>query len=144
MRHWLITEVEGQRVRVGELEDERFFELTRGIRLPKGYHFVHEGTTSVERVLALPAVSDLDDAAADTLLRVRAGKKPRRIYEWDGIYLYDEHGHGLCRICGKVPAETLVRGRREYLDEVRPYRGYTCEQCADNLMDAEHLPMRRA
>lgn len=146
-RHYLIAETEGQKVLVGCLEDERFFELTRGIRVPRGFHFVHTGTTHLPTVMAFPRVEDTDAAGAVLGSARKAENIPTvlKVQEVDGPrYYLDRSGKGLCRICNRAPVEVLAKGRRFYGwgEKAVPYRGFCCEQCAENLEDVEYLPWR--
>lgn len=100
----------------------------------------------------------LDDAAFHALVGKRA--LPPHIYayhyssnrQWEQVLKLPEYtsptyrsvlteveiafsAHGACRRCDRIPADGLWQGKlyREDLHRLFPYKGYICEQCAQQM-----------
>ncbi len=111
-----------------EMDGATFHALTDGHSLPEGYSIYHYSSDlQWERVLQLPVYDDFDTSIR---MEIEILLSP----------------FGACRRCRIVPADGLWQGRFPIIHEMTgslirtsPYKGYICEQCADNLEWETHV-----
>lgn len=124
-KHLVAQIIDGKMYRDDEsfvIEDEELHELTSKKLLPPLVHIYHyQSELQWERVLDLPVYKGYDHTLLSEL----------------HIYMSE---YGRCRRCQYIPADGLWQGRFPIihsrtgsLERTSPYKGYICEQCAQQL-----------
>lgn len=125
--HLLAIRNNGQTYRDMNALNDAELEMIAGHEkgLPRGVVVYHQGSTNWDAVLALPEYHSAENESVS-----------------DVVAIYQSE-HGACRQCHSAPAVGLFVGKfADYSQgevktnrpaRLRPYRGYICESCANEM-----------